>query len=169
MAAFLGRLLLRWRSWRGRTEPRESAETELGGAEVACRFIHDPKKVSRKDRRALPRAFAPDRRGELSAAHTTGLKDAEVWALGRKTLSDLAGRRELHARADLAVAALISEALRAVRDDVGFERHVTVRGWPAPAADEGKERLKEITLALSQASQLYVCDPPLRLDLPSHA
>ena len=98
----------------------------------------------------------------MSAAHITGLQDAQIWALGRKTLADAPGRSELYARADLGVAALVAEALQAMRDDIGFERHVTVRGWPNVAAEDGKERLKEITLALSQASALRVCDPPLR-------
>jgi hypothetical protein len=103
----------------------------------------------------------PGRDQTLSCLHTTGLRNAEIWEIAKKTLGTQAGRDKIYGRAELQVAAILASKLKAVRDDFEIERHVTVSGWPAPGLDKADQ--KEIALRLSKAATYHeVPRGPLR-------
>ncbi|TAN22261.1 MAG: hypothetical protein EPN33_08305 [Acidobacteria bacterium] len=94
------------------------------------------------------------RKGEVSVAHIFGLAEEEVWAVGQHTLSVSTGRTQVRGRADLPVAAVRGVSLRAARDDVGFERHSAITGWPG--GDDADVRHKELAKELAMVAKLVI-------------
>lgn len=93
-------------------------------------------------------------------AHSSGLSAAEIWGLGKQTLSNGPGRERIYARADIPVQSLIDVKLRALRDDKPFKRHTSVIDWPIGSdPNEAKQRWKQICLELSE-------DPRIGLAIP---
>lgn len=110
--------------------------------------------------RPKPGAFDPSPHSELSVAHSTDLPSDEIWGIGALTLGMERGRDRIYGRADVSVLALIEERLRVVRDDAGFRRHTSVKGWPESSnADERKQLRKQICLELC-------LDPGIKLVVP---
>jgi hypothetical protein len=96
----------------------------------------------------------------LSGVHVTGLQDATIWEIAKKSAGNEPGRRTIYARADVPVEQFIKQKLRAIRDDTAFLRHTSVSGWPQIAdLDEQKEQWKAICLALSEAPEVRLVMP----------
>lgn len=93
-------------------------------------------------------------------AHTSGLRDAEIWEVGRQTLSGEPGRERIYGRADVPVWSLMDVRLRALRDDEPFRRHTSVVDWPIGTdANETKALWKQITLDLSEDLRISLVLP----------
>ena len=161
----------RWANWlvpRQRSRHAEhSGETgfaapcELVASELVTRFIYSERRMNKLCTRPKPDAFYPPPDDELSVVHSTGLRDCDVWEIGRRhTLGSQSGRDKICGRADAPVKALIERKLRAIRDDNPFKRHTSVIGWPESTdADQRKQLRKQICLELSE-------DPDIKLILP---
>jgi hypothetical protein len=151
---------LRQHSRIGKDHPRIATPRELPPGELVARFIYSKNHMTARNSRPKPGAFDPSPHSVLSVVHSTGLSDAEVWGIGRLTLSDSPGRERIHGRADIPTSSFIEKGLRTVRDDIGFQRHVSVTGWPQMAdADERKQRRKEICLQLSLDAAIKLVVP----------
>lgn len=139
-----------------------SISGELAATELLSRFIYSKSLYRKNPFKAKPSAFDPSPDNELSMAHVTGLTVASIWELAKSALGDQPGRDKIRAYASLAVGTAIEQELRAVRDNDPFERHTLLVGWPVFSDDEKRrKRWAEITLKLSQASELQLATPPL--------
>ena len=137
---------------------------ELAATELVARFIYSSSQMSKTNGRIKTSAFNPSPYDELSVVHSTGLSDSEVWNIGLLTLTTEPGRRTIYGRANIPVAALVEQALKAILDNKPFSRHTSVVGWPKSSNEnEQKELRKAICLELSQnpAIKLVVPESPL--------
>lgn len=134
------------------------AGVELLPSDRIARFLYSRRQFSSTG--VKPGAFDPTPYDELSCAHISGLSEVSVWAMARLTLSARPGRNRVYARAELDVARIRQQGLRAIRDDVSFPGHTTVLGWPL-VGDDSRERRLEIALNLSLAATLVRADPPI--------
>jgi hypothetical protein len=133
---------------------------ELGTSELVARFIYSSSRMSVTTGRIKPSAFDPPPDGALSAVHSTGLLDADVWSIGLLTLSSQPGRSTIHGRADIPVKALIDQALKAILDNKPFLRHTSVVGWPDSSdVNERKALTKLICLKLSENPSIKLVRP----------
>ena len=164
--AFLQPLLTRFGGWlanraRRRTSRAAEMSVPLPDQDTVTRLLYTKSHFSRQTNRPKPAAFDPSPHTELSTMHITGMTSDAVWRHSEHALGDQPGRQAILSRADVPVALLTAEKLRAVRDDDPFERHTLVLGWPEiEDANERKAAWKQICLHLSQSDAV-------RLVLPS--
>jgi hypothetical protein len=143
-------------------EQLQQAAYELAAEEEISRFVYSSSHFSRANNRLKQGAFSPEPHSELSVLHSIGLSSTEIWRYGVLTLGAQPGRSKIYGRADLAVAKVIAQKLRAIRDDIPFGRHTNVVGWPhSRDPDQQKADIKAICLELSQ-------DPDVRVILPQN-
>jgi hypothetical protein len=158
--------------WFGRRTHTDSSSRvrsfsgRLADTELVTRFIHESNKIAKGGPipRVKPGAFQPPPDLMLSTAHVTQLGEAEVWAIGRRTLNPR--RRKLYGRADLRVAEYEKGSLIASRDNDEFERHTVVTGWPNPSdPDARKPAILAVCLELCHADSINVValDEPIVL------
>lgn len=125
-----------------------------------ARFICSERHVRKSDGRPRPGAFSPSPYKELSVAHTTGLAEAEVWEIGKKTLTPDPGRDKIYARADIPVQSLLDVRLRTLRDDKPYPRHTLVLDWPLGSDDDETKALqKQVCLDLSEDLRIKLAVP----------
>ena len=161
---------LRSRSKKTGNEHSERSEKStpkvLAPNERISRFLYSKSTFSLSNKRVKPGAFFPPPDLSLSAIHSTGVQELNVWSIGRKTLGTQPGRNTIYGRADLPVESLIAQKLRAIRDDNPFERHTSVVGWPQdPDKERQKEDIKAICLEISLDSKVrfVAADPPVQI------
>lgn len=76
-----------------------------------------------------------------------------MWILGEAVRTQV--NRPLLARADIQVVAVKKQKLKAIRDDVGFERHANILGWPQIQDEAARKRAwKGIAAALADSAEL---------------
>ena len=162
---------LRSRSKRAGNEYPERSEKStpevLAPNEQISRFLYSKSTFSLSNKRVKPGAFSPPPDLSLSAVHSTGVQELNIWSIGRRTLGTQPGRNTIYGRADLPVESLIAQKLQAIRDDNPFERHTSVVGWPQdPDKERQKEDIKAICLEISldPKVRLVAADPPVRID-----
>ena len=137
-------------------EEIKPAVMELTPGERISRFMFGDRHYSAKKRLLKPGAFNPSPYDELSVGHTTGLDTAQIWQLGEVVRAHTKSPT-LYARADLDVAHVLEQKLKAVRDDQDYERHTNVIGWPVVADDDAKKRLwKHIASELADKATLVL-------------
>lgn len=123
-------------------------QLELNAGQRITRFLHHKKQL----RSPLHHSVFMPRGGEVSIAHIAALAEPAVWTLGAQTLNPAAGRQQLRGRADLDVADVHAAGLRAIRDDIGYQRHGAIVGWPS--TDDADAQQKELAKDLASAATL---------------
>ena len=136
-------------------EQLRSVPVQLADAERVSRFLFSRKNDFSPSRKLVkPSAFDPYPYNELSVAHSTGLTEAEVWAVG-ELVREACGRPVVYACADIDVAHISEQKLRAMRDDQPFQRHTNVLGWPSLENKDDQKRLcKGIATQLASRASL---------------
>ena len=166
LSGFVLKFLRRcWTALLGFIRPTQAEETELhDDADVLSRFIMQERhyrKSALDDVKggARPEAFMPPPDQKLSTFLTTGVIAAEIWSIGRSVLQT-GSRSTMYGRADLSVAVIRENGLRAMRDDHP-ERHVNVTGWPTLTdKDAEKSAIKSVAQELAAQAILRLLSPP---------
>ena len=99
--------------------------------EPVTRYLLQKDHFNRQRGYAKARAFLPPADGKTSVYRIQGLKDCEVWSLGRDNVASSRGR-ELLGRADL-LCRQVNERGLAVIADPPPPRHANIEGWPEKA------------------------------------
>lgn len=149
----------------GMKEAHTSEGYELKPHDLVSRFIYSSGAIRKQHSTAKPSAFNPEPHPKLSVLHSTALSDEEIWKFARQTLGTQRGRDKIYGRADLFVASLIANRLKAIRDEDPFERHTSVVGWPQNNdPNQRKADIKAICLELSQDpnTRVFIHEPPIQ-------
>jgi hypothetical protein len=125
--------------------------------DLLARFLLQKSHFKKAENRATAEAFMPPLDLKLSVYLVTSLSTPEIWMLGKGVLDEHRQPR-LYGRADVRVAAVQGQKLKAIRDD-DPPRHVNVTGWPSYV--DGKDLLKSIAQELARASTLNLLASPL--------
>lgn len=125
--------------------------------DLLARFLFSQKHFKQTQSRATPDAFMPPKDLQLSVSLISGLLANAVWDLGKGVLAQHP-QPHLYGRADINVAAVHAQKLKAFRDD-DPPRHVNVVGWPSYS--EGKDVIKSIAQELARAATLTLLPTPL--------
>jgi len=126
--------------------------------DLLARFLFFQKYFKQTQNRATPEAFMPPPKDlQLSVSLITDLLADAIWDLGKGVLAQHP-QPQLYGRADINVAAVHGQKLKAFRDD-DPPRHVNVVGWPSYS--EGKDLIKSMAQELARASSLTLLSTPL--------
>lgn len=125
--------------------------------DLLARFLFFQKHFKRTENRATPEAFMPPPDLQLSVYLVTDMLADAVWDVGKGVLAQHRQPR-LYGRADIDVAAVHAQKLKAFRDD-DPPRHVSVLGWPSYS--DGKDLLKSIAQELARVASLTLLSTPL--------
>src|SRR5579862_5341281 len=137
----------------GHVRPNSGTATELSSPDdLLARFLFQKNHFKRMENRATPLAFMPPPDLQLSVFLIADLSINEIWELGKRALTEHP-QPSLYGRADIQVAAVQEQKLRAFRDD-DPPRHVNVVGWPNYA--DGKDLIKSIAQELARNSSLML-------------
>lgn len=135
---------------------QQESSVELSGHDRVSRYLFSGRHYAATRGLVKTGAFDPSPHLQLSVGHTTGLDDSVVWELG-EIVRQHTGRPKLHARADVSVAAIQRNNLRAVRDDTPFGRHTNVIGWPIVENDDERKRIwKTLATLLADQASLHI-------------
>jgi hypothetical protein len=137
---------------------------EIVGRERISRLLFQSGHFSRQKNVVKAAAFSPPPDGRLSVAHTEGLSEAEILDVAKFVLAEMRLKNpsiRYYGRADFfasEVSNTLSETsgletmeIKITRDDEGFARHTTIRGWPE---DETICDLAALTIASKSKAEL---------------
>ncbi|MGH9487692.1 MAG: hypothetical protein ACRD04_08910 [Terriglobales bacterium] len=133
----------------------------LAAEDRVTRFIHHPRDLG-PNQSPKPAVFEPGPDGAVSVAQITDLDETAIWRLARHTLNIAAGRKRVVGRADLQVAAIASQGLACIRNDIGFQHHSEIVGWPNDSdLDSRKRKRREIARRLCEAASGVAARPQI--------
>lgn len=121
--------------------PDDPAQHDEG--EATSRFAFEDGYFRSGDGTVKPKAFRPDRQGEVSMFRTCDLEDGEIWQLGDDAGAERIPAKAAIARCELTIAQVRSVGLLYTIAEPPT-RHAVINGWPA---DDGQSQLKSLQLA----------------------
>jgi hypothetical protein len=134
--------------------PVPAKAKRLADDQQVSRFLFSKNHFSLEKQRAKTPAFDPSPYQQLSVGHSSDRDEIAIWQMG-DVVRQLVKKERLFARADLAVSHITDRALHADRDDVDFDGHTNVTGWPEIADDDERKRVwKGIAAHLADKSHL---------------
>src|SRR3954463_5345947 len=129
-----------------------TAPEPVGANEWLARFVTVDKWI-RADQTIRADAFIPPKDLELSVTRHLNFSEEELWAIGKDVVKELSKSRPatLHGRADISVAHVLQQRLRAESDPLPKNRnHAHIAGWPAEKSVQ-KNIAQELAAAAGKA------------------
>lgn len=115
----------------------------ISSLENLSRFILDEDYIRRKDNTVKWTAFKPPKDLRLSVFRTSGVAEAEIWAIGLRIVAEPQGK-SLVGKADLIASVVRNHGLDVVSQEPP-ERHADIINWPAR-----REERTEIAMQLAK-------------------
>jgi hypothetical protein len=123
---------------------------EVVSEEPLSHFLVNRGDFSPNARRIKPRAFLPDKNGEISVCRILGLTDDYIWDWGTRHVISGMPDNTLYGRADFKASVAFENRLRVIPDEPP-PRHAIVKGWPGE-----KDAQKDIAVDLAAKATLVL-------------
>ena len=127
--------------------PKPQPTTEVSAAEVISRYCLSSSSGQISTTKAKYGLFLPNQKGATSVYRINGLRDDEIWQIGRDYVAAPRGG-SLIARADVAVSVVNGAGLRVDPQPAPHPRHADIVDWPE-GRDDKVQRAQDIAKAAS--------------------